>query len=124
MVLGGYFATLARMRKPYPTDLSDAEWSYIEPHLPIPKAPGRPRVHSLRELLATFYIVRSGCAWRPLPNDFPPRKTIHHYLRTWRIDGTWKKLHGALRKRMRVRMGRDPQPSPGWWTVGRSRAPA
>jgi putative transposase len=102
------------MRKTYPTDLSDAEWFYIEPHLPIPKAPGQPRVHSLCEILnAIFYIARSGCAWRLLPNDFPPWKTIHHYFRRWRIDGTWKKLHGALGKRMRVRMGRDPQPSAG-----------
>jgi putative transposase len=72
-------------------------------------------VHPLREILdAIFYIARSGCAWPLLPNDFPPSKTIHHYFRTWRIDGTWNnKLHGALRKRMRVRMGRDPQPSAG-----------
>src|SRR3712207_2138014 len=78
------------MRKPYSTDLSDAEWSCIEPHIPTPKAPGRPRVHPLREVLnAIFYIVRSGCAWRLLPHDFPPWKTIHHYFRTWRIDGTW-----------------------------------
>jgi putative transposase len=68
----------------------------------------------LREILnAIFYIVRSGCAWRLLPHDFPPWKTVHHYFRTWRIDGTWKKLHDALRKRARVRMGRDPQPSAG-----------
>jgi putative transposase len=102
------------MRKPYSTDLSDAEWECIEPHLPTPRAPGRPRVHTLREILnAIFYIVRSGCAWRLLPHDFPPWKTVHHYFRTWRIDGTWKKLHDALRKRARVRMGRDPQPSAG-----------
>jgi putative transposase len=50
------------MRKPYPTDLSDAEWSYIEPHMPAPKGYGRPRVHSPREILdAIFYILRSGC---------------------------------------------------------------
>jgi putative transposase len=99
---------------PYPTDLSDAEWSCIEPHIPFPKAPGRPRVHTLREILnAIFYIVRSGCAWRLLPHDFPPWKTVHHYFRTWRIDGTWKRLHSALRKRVRVRMRRDPQPSAG-----------
>ena len=61
------------MRKPYPTDLSDAEWPGIEPHLPTPKAPGQPRVHPLREILnAIFYIVRSGCAWRLLPHVFPP----------------------------------------------------
>jgi transposase len=54
------------MRKAYHTDLSDSEWARIEPYLPVPKAPGRPRVHPLREILnAIFYIVRSGCAWRP-----------------------------------------------------------
>jgi len=102
------------MRKTYPTDLSDAEWECIEPHLPIPSADGRPRIHPLREILdAIFYIVRSGCAWRLLPHEFPPWKTVHHYFRTWRIDGTWTKLHAALRERLRVRMGRDPQPSAG-----------
>ncbi|PLS85213.1 MAG: hypothetical protein CYG60_13775 [Actinobacteria bacterium] len=66
---------------------------------------------SLREILnAIFYIVRSGCAWRLLPHEFPPWKTIHHYFRTWRLNGTWKRLHAALRERVRVRMGRDPQP--------------
>jgi putative transposase len=103
------------MRKRYPTDLSDAEWAYyIEPHLPPPQAPGRPRVHSLREILnAIFYIVRSGCASRLLPHEFPPWKTIHHYFRIWRIDGTWEKLHATLRQRLRVRLKRDPQPSAG-----------
>jgi putative transposase len=102
------------MRKAYPTDLSDEECSYIEPHLPAPSAPGRPRLHALREVLdAVFYIVRSGCAWRLLPHDFPPWKTIHHYFRTWRIDGTWERMHAALRKRLRVCMDRDPEPSAG-----------
>ncbi len=102
------------MRRTYPTDLSDAEWACIKPHLPTPKAPGRPRVHSLREILnAIFYMVRSGCAWRLLPHEFPPWKTIHHYFRTWRINGTWEKLHAALRNRLRVRLKRDPQPSAG-----------
>jgi len=69
----------------------------------------------LREILnAIFYIVvRSGCAWRLLPHDFPPWKTIHHYFRTWRLDGTWERMHAALRKRVRVRMNRDPEPSAG-----------
>jgi len=102
------------MRKTYPTDLSDEEWSYIEPYLPVPGAPGRPRLHTLREVLdAIFYIARSGCAWRLLPHDFPPWKTIHHYFRTWRIDGTWERMHAALRRRLRVRMNRDPEPSAG-----------
>ncbi len=102
------------MRKAYQTDLSDAEWSYIEPHVPTPKAPGRPRLHPLREILdAIFYVVRSGCPWRLLPHDFPPWKTIHHYFRTWRIDGTWERIHTALRRRSRVRKQRDPEPSAG-----------
>jgi putative transposase len=102
------------MRRAYQTDLSDAEWACIEPHIPTPEASGRPRVQTLRAILnAIFYIVRSGCAWRLLPHDFPPWKTIHHYFRTWRIAGTWKKLHSALHERVRVRMGRNPQPSAG-----------
>ena len=104
------------MRKRYPTDLSDAECSYIEPHLPAPKATGRPRRrHPLREILdAIFYIVvRSGCAWRLLPHEFPPWKTAHHYFRTWRIDATWEQLHTALRQLLRVRLKRDPKPGAG-----------
>src|SRR5215210_4325291 len=100
------------MRKAYQSDLTDTEWSYIEPHLLTSAAPGRPRMHALREIVdAIFYILRSGCAWRLLPNDFPPWKTIHHYFRTWRLDGTFERMHAALRKRVRVRMKRNPQPS-------------
>jgi transposase len=110
-----YFATLAGMRKPYPTDLSDAEWNYIEPHMPTPKGHGRPRTHDLREILnATFYVLKSGCQWRLLPHDFPRWPTVYHYFfRTWRIDGTWEKINRAIRERLRVRLGRDPQPSAG-----------
>ena len=68
----------------------------------------------MREVLdAIFYVVRSGCAWRLLPHDFPPWKTIHHYFRTWRIDGTWERMHSALRKRVRARMDRNLEPSAG-----------
>ena len=100
------------MRKAYQSDLSDAEWSCLEPHLPAPKATGRPRMHSTREILnAIFYVVRGGCAWRLLPNDFPPWKTVYHYFRSWRLDGTWERMHAALRKRVRVCLKRNPQPS-------------
>src|ERR671933_288332 len=102
------------MRKPYPTDLSDEEWKYIEPHMPTPEGRGRPRVHSLREILdATFYVLRSGCQWRMLPNDFPRWPTVYHYFRKWRIDGTWERINKAIRERLRVRLKRDPQPSAG-----------
>jgi putative transposase len=102
------------MRKAYQSDLSDAEWSCLEPHLPAPKATGRPKMHATREILnAIFYVVRGGCAWRLLPHDFPPWKTVYHYFRSWRLDGTWERLHAALRKRVRVRLKRNPQPSAG-----------
>jgi putative transposase len=100
------------MRKAYQSDLSDAEWSCLEPHLPAPEANGRPRLHSPRKILdAILYVLKSGCAWRLLPHDFPPWKTVYHYFRSWRLDGTWERMHLALRKRMRVRLERDPQPS-------------
>src|SRR5215217_5444307 len=102
------------MRKSYPTDLSDAEWALLEGHLPTPENDGLPRVHSLREILnAVFYVVKSGCAWRLLPHDFPPWKTVYHYFRAWRLDGTWQRMHRALRERVRVRIGRNPHPSAG-----------
>ena len=114
MVLGWYFATLACMRKPYPTDLSDAEWNYIQPHLPAPKEHGRPRTHDLREILdAVFYLLKSGCQWRLLPHDFPRWPTVYHYFRAWRIDGTWERINRAIGQRLRVRLNRDPQPSAG-----------
>lgn len=100
-------------RKSYPTDLTDAEWQQIEPHLPKPKSPrGRKRLHSFREILnAIFYVLRSGCAWRMLPHDLPPWKTVYHYFRLWRQDGTWARIHDVLRTELRVASGRDPQPS-------------
>src|SRR5215212_7670726 len=105
------------MRKLYSTDLSDAEWAWLEPHLPalLPalKASGRPRVYPLREILnAIFNLVRSGCSWRLLPHDFPPWRSVYHYFRQFRLDGTWARVHAAaLRQRVRVRLKRNPQPS-------------
>lgn len=86
----------------------------LKPYLPVPENTGRPKLHDTREILdAVFYILRSGCVWRLLPRDFPPWKTVHHYFRVWRIDGTWERLNTVLRERLRVRAGRDPQPSAG-----------
>ena len=101
------------MRRPYLTDLTDDEWECIEGLLPAPENEGRPRLHSLREILdAIFYVVRSGCAWRLLPHDFPPWKTIYHYFRAWRLDGVWERMHAALRQRARVRLQRTPSRVP------------
>jgi putative transposase len=98
----------------YQTDLSDAEWACLAPHVPRPRGVGRPREHPLREILnAIFYIVRGGCPWRLLPNDLPPWKTVYHYFRLWRLDGTWERIHTALRERVRIGTGREAQPGAG-----------
>jgi putative transposase len=68
----------------------------------------------LRVILdATFYVLRTGCAWRVVPRDVPPWQTAYHYFRVWRRDGTWQRLHTALREDLRRSLGRDPQPSAG-----------
>ena len=96
------------MKRRYPTDLTKAEWECIEPHIPAAKERGRPRIHSSRCLLdAVFYVLRSGCAWRPLRRDFPPWRTVYHYFRRWRIDGTFEQLNAALRAQLRTRLVHD-----------------
>jgi putative transposase len=106
---------MTKSQQTYPTDLNDSEWKVIEQYLPQRKAKGpggRPRVHEWRRLLnAIFYIVRGGCAWRMLPVNFPPWKTVYHYFRRWRIDGTWQALNAALVPAVRQKAGRQPEPS-------------
>jgi putative transposase len=100
--------------KRYPTDLSDEEWGLLETYLPASKWRGRPRLHSPREILnAVFYVLKSGCQWRMLPREFPPWKTVFHYFRAWRIDGTWERLNRTMRRLFREKLGRDPEPSAG-----------
>jgi putative transposase len=102
------------MRRRYPTDLADAEWECIEPHLRSPNKRGRPKIHGSRHVLnAVFYVLRSGCAWRMLPYEFPPWRAVYYWFRKWRIDGTWERLNAALRERLRISLGRHAQPSAG-----------
>jgi putative transposase len=97
----------------YPTDLSDEEFRHIEEHLPAANSRGRPRIHAPREIqnAVFFYVLKSGCPWRLLPRDFPPWRSVYHWFRRWRIDGTWERLNAALRQRLRARLGRNPEPS-------------
>jgi transposase len=100
--------------KIYPTDLSDAEFRHIEPHLPVDSQRGRARIHGLRDgLNGVFYVLKSGCPWRLLPRDFPPWKTVYHWFRAWRIDGTWERLNAVLRQVLRARLGRNHEPTAG-----------
>jgi len=100
-------------REPYQTDLSDDEWQRIEPYIPKPKTNrGKKREHSYREILnAIFYLLRSGCHWRMLPHDFPKWKTVYHYFRLWRINGTWERINASLRTELRTKEDRNPEPS-------------
>src|SRR5215216_208401 len=100
------------MRKPYSTDLSDAQWSRLQPYLPTPKAQGRPRTHSLRDVLdAIFYVLKSGCHWRLMPHDFPPWSTVYCHFRRFRSNGLWSLMLKVLHTAGRKRVGKDPQPT-------------
>jgi putative transposase len=102
------------MKRSYSTDLSDAEWECLKLHVPPPNKRGRPKTHSARKILnAIFYVLKSGCAWRLLPRDFPPWETVYWWFRRWRIDGTFERLNAMLRERLRIHLGRNAHPSAG-----------
>ena len=105
------------MKKAYQTDLSDAEWACIEPHLPIPDAIGRPRVHSLREISSTpsstWSVAAALGACCPTTSSLPGRLSTITSGPGASTDGTWERLHAALRERLRERIRREPQPSAG-----------
>src|SRR5215470_4217966 len=94
----------------YDTDLTDEQFALVEPFLPRPKKMGRPPADLRAVLNAILYLVRTGCQWRLLPHDFPPWSTVHTWYRRWRQDGTWDKIHEALRQEVRLRAGRHPSP--------------
>ncbi len=98
----------------YASDPSDAEWRVIEPHMPAPKALGRPRTTDLREVVnAILYVLRSGCPWRLLPNDFPPRSTVQRYCAAWRDEALWARINHRLLMAAREAEGREASPSAG-----------
>jgi transposase len=98
-------------RTPYPTDVSDAEWAILEPLLPAAKRLGRPRADLRQVFNAIRYVTRSGAQWRMVPRDLVPWGTAWSYFRRWREDGSWQRLHDAVRADVRRAAGRDPQPS-------------
>jgi transposase len=96
----------------YPSDLTDAQWKLIEKRIPPAKPGGRERSVDMREVMnGILYLVRTGCSWRQLPHDLPPWGTVHWYYRCFRLDGTWHKIHDALREKVRTAAGRKPSPS-------------
>ena len=99
-------------RKPYPSDLTDAQWEELAPLIPEAKPGGHPRTVDMREVInGILYVLRSGCTWRMMPHDLPPWSTAWGYFRRWREDGTWERIHDALRPKVRELEGREPTPS-------------
>jgi putative transposase len=99
--------------KRYPSDLSDEEWAILEPLLDPPQAgKGRPPRIPRREIAnAIFSQLRTGGQWRYLPEGFPHWHTVYGYFATWRDDGTWQRVNDALRRRVRVGLAREEEPS-------------
>jgi putative transposase len=86
----------------YPSDVTDAQWALIEPRIPVYRG-GRPRKTDTRDVLdAILYILRTGCQWRYLPVDFPPKSTVWRYFDEWRHNGTLDTIHDSLRKTVRT----------------------
>ena len=101
-------------RKPYKTDLTDEQWSIVEPLVPPAKHGGRHREVNIREVLNTiFYQNKTGCQWDLLPHDLLPKSTVYDYFKAWRDDGSLQKMLDALRGAVRRQENREPTPSAG-----------
>ena len=100
------------MRVSYPSNLSKEQWELLESLIPQAKPGGRPRSVDMQAVVnAILYILCAGCAWRMMPSDFPCWKTVYHYFRAWRIDGTWERINRKLHQWVRVSEDRHPSPS-------------
>lgn len=96
----------------YPSDLTDAEWALVRPLIPPAKRGGRHRSVDLREVLnGLLYVLATGCQWRALPKDLPPRSTVHDYLMRWAWDGTLDRLHDLLYRQARALAGKEASPT-------------
>jgi transposase len=96
----------------YPSDMTDAEWALIEPLIPPEKRHGRHREVSVREVVnAIVYVLSTGCQWRALPKDLPPRSTVHEYFKLWEWDGTLERIHFALFVQVRELAGKEASPT-------------
>src|SRR5215217_4076611 len=101
-------------RTGYPSDLTDQQWGLIVPLLPPVKTGGRPEKHPRRAIVdAILYVVRTGCSWRQLPADFPPWQTVYWYFVRWEEQNATTVMVDALRERVRVAEGREPEPTAG-----------
>ena len=100
--------------KTYPSDLTDEEWEWIKDLIPAAKSGGRPRTLCMRAVLnAIFYVAKGGIQWRMLPINFPKWQSVYHYLRAWKLQGVWGRIHDTLRARVREQEERHKHPTAG-----------
>ena len=98
----------------FPKRMSDAEWDILGALIPAPKPGGRPATHSRRDIVdAILYVVRQGCTWRALPEEFPPWDTVAWYYYEWQARGVWTSVEDSLRRAVRVAAGRSETPTAG-----------
>ena len=96
----------------YPSDLTDQEWTLVEPQIPPAKHGGRHRTVVVREVVnGVMYVLSTGCQWRYLPKDLPPKSTVHDYLTRWNYDGTIERMHHALYVQCREATERQASPT-------------
>ncbi len=99
-------------RKPYSTDLTDAQWQHLELLIPAVRRGGRPARYSRREIVnAILYVTRNGCVWRNLPHDLPPWSLVYNYFWRWQQQGICRAVHDRLVGDLRQKMGRNRLPS-------------
>lgn len=99
-------------RKPYPSDVTDEEWSFVAPYLTLMTEEAPQRKHDLREVFnAMRWVVRTGSPWRYLPNDLPPWEAVYQQSQRWIAAGVFEAMVKDLRELLRMLSGRDPQPS-------------
>lgn len=96
----------------YPSDVTDDEWALIEPLIPPPRRGGRKRSVNIREVVnGIMYVLSTGCAWRYVPKDLPPKSTLFAYFDLWQYTRTLMKIHDVLYATCRERAGRNPEPT-------------
>jgi len=101
-----------RSRLRYPSDVTDEEWSHVEPLLPPAKRGGAKRTVDLREVVnGLLYVLSTGCQWRAIPKDLPPKSTVYDYFDLWDWDGTLDCIHAALYVKCRETAGREASPT-------------
>lgn len=99
------------LKASYPTDLTDAQWTLLQPMLPKPSTRGRPRAEARTMMDGIFYVLHGGIQWRLLPHSFGPWSTVHGTYRRWRRQGLWAPLNARLRTLVRARQGKRSRPT-------------